>query len=266
MVNCKNNQELVKKECFKCITKCNPDQERNPLTGRCKKIKTSKKTYKKKTPKQTTRKSTPKQKTPSSSSKSSTPPKSSISSKSSIFGPRTPSGPPSPSPKWSRTHTPLLTVQFQLKNKQYKALHRDMNRVAVIVKNYKQKRERKMNINIYPTIYDMDDEEDEINLTFDDNGTEIYVNVIELDNQFYFYDSDNILYDNQGEEVGTYSAPSTTGRAKGNRGLGKNISLGEIIFDDDNSVSNSSKSSSYKFTSPKPFSIPSGYSDESVFK
>lgn len=35
-MKCNSNQESVIKECVKCIVKCNPNQERNLTTGRCK--------------------------------------------------------------------------------------------------------------------------------------------------------------------------------------------------------------------------------------
>lgn len=233
---CKSNQELIKKECSRCITKCNPDQVRNPKTGRCvlKKNLTpnKKRTYKKRSPIQKINTPTLLESinssfiTPTPLNFSNPISSRSKSSRGSRSSSKTPTNP--------RIRTLLLTTTFVFKNKQYKAVHRGMEIKKVIVKNYKQQDETRMEINVYSEICDMN----EIELTLkneDDNE----LKVIELENQFYFYDSDHILYDTEGTEVGTYL--SSTNRGKGGRGLGKNRL--DVIEFNTNSNSNSSNNS-----------------------
>jgi hypothetical protein len=196
VVNCKSNQDLVKSECSKCVTKCNPDQERNPKTGRCVLKKTSKK------------KSSPKpRKTRKAKAKA-----------------------PSPKKKSPPKSTSLLTTQFQFKNVMYKGADSDMTTSIVDVENYKQKPDDTMTIKKYRVITDMNGNDVNIKM-IDDQDEEVQLNVIQLNEEFYFYDSYHNLYDNQGVKVGEYNMGS--GRGKGARGLGKR--RGEIIFRDSGS-------------------------------
>lgn len=209
-INCKSDQELRKKECYKCITKCKPNQERNPKTGRC---------ILKKKDKSTTKKRVYKKKTISSLTRS-----------------RSMSRSRSPTPLLStltQTPTPVLdpsshpfaddvspSIIFRFKNKFYKLNKEDAVNKSIVIKN--KGKEKVKNIEIYNYIYDMNMENIVFTTTDEENGNDIYfLFVFHMDKEFYFVDEDKYIYNDDGQEIGQYNEASGNRRSKGNMGLGK---------------------------------------------